>query len=82
MRVCKICPEYTKYVLTNFLMTAVAPWYVLTFAGRGKEIMFSRRFSPGKFGGGAYVTVNSKVGSLIDWYNVQVSHLILRTNQS
>ena len=30
-----------------------------------------RRFSPGKFGGGAYVTVNSKVGSLIDWYNVQ-----------
>ncbi|KAF8202262.1 glycoside hydrolase [Pholiota molesta] len=28
-------------------------------------------FSPGKFGGGAYLTVNSKVGSLIDWYNVQ-----------
>ncbi|KAF9475014.1 glycoside hydrolase [Pholiota conissans] len=28
-------------------------------------------FSPGKFGGGAYLTVDSKVGSLIDWYNVQ-----------
>lgn len=35
------------------------------------------RFSPGKFGGGAYLTVNSKVGSLIDWYNVQVSHVAL-----
>ncbi|KAF8521728.1 glycoside hydrolase family 18 protein [Hysterangium stoloniferum] len=29
-------------------------------------------FSPGKFGGGAYLTVNRNVGSLIDWYNVQV----------
>ncbi|KAJ3815284.1 glycoside hydrolase [Lentinula aff. lateritia] len=28
-------------------------------------------FSPGKFGGGAYLTVDSTVGSLIDWYNVQ-----------
>ncbi|KAF9454330.1 glycoside hydrolase family 18 protein [Macrolepiota fuliginosa MF-IS2] len=28
-------------------------------------------FSPGKFGGGAYLTVNQNVGSLIDWYNVQ-----------
>ncbi|KAF9006140.1 glycoside hydrolase [Cyathus striatus] len=28
-------------------------------------------FSPGKFGGGAYLTVNQQVGSLIDWYNVQ-----------
>ncbi|EJD07906.1 glycoside hydrolase [Fomitiporia mediterranea MF3/22] len=28
-------------------------------------------FSPNKFGGGAYLTVNENVGSLIDWYNVQ-----------
>ncbi|KAF8967624.1 glycoside hydrolase superfamily [Flammula alnicola] len=28
-------------------------------------------FSPGKFGGGAYLTVDSTVGNLIDWYNVQ-----------
>lgn len=28
-------------------------------------------FSPNKFGGGAYLTVNKNVGSLIDWYNVQ-----------
>ncbi|KAF8809476.1 glycoside hydrolase family 18 protein [Phlegmacium glaucopus] len=28
-------------------------------------------FSPGKFGGGAYLKVDSTVGSLIDWYNVQ-----------
>ncbi|KAH8109504.1 glycoside hydrolase family 18 protein [Phellopilus nigrolimitatus] len=28
-------------------------------------------FSPGKFGGGAYLTVDKNVGSLIDWYNVQ-----------
>ncbi|KAJ3824381.1 glycoside hydrolase family 18 protein [Lentinula raphanica] len=28
-------------------------------------------FSPGKFGGGAYLTVDSTVGSLIDWYNLQ-----------
>jgi len=28
-------------------------------------------FSPGKFGGGAYLTVDKTVGSLIDWYNVQ-----------
>jgi len=28
-------------------------------------------FSPGLFGGGAYLTVESTVGSLIDWYNVQ-----------
>ncbi|KAJ3560713.1 hypothetical protein NP233_g10657 [Leucocoprinus birnbaumii] len=28
-------------------------------------------FSPNKFGGGAYLTVNSQVGNLIDWYNVQ-----------
>jgi len=28
-------------------------------------------FSPGKFGGGAYLTVESTVGNLIDWYNVQ-----------
>ncbi|KII93375.1 carbohydrate-binding module family 5 protein [Plicaturopsis crispa FD-325 SS-3] len=28
-------------------------------------------FSPGKFGGGAYLTVDQKVGSLIDWYNIQ-----------
>jgi len=28
-------------------------------------------FSPNKFGGGAYLTVNKNVGNLIDWYNVQ-----------
>lgn len=28
-------------------------------------------FSPGKFGGGAYLTVHKQVGNLIDWYNVQ-----------
>ncbi|KAF8159455.1 glycoside hydrolase [Crassisporium funariophilum] len=28
-------------------------------------------FSPGKFGGGAYLKVHQTVGSLIDWYNVQ-----------
>ncbi|KAH8112366.1 glycoside hydrolase family 18 protein [Phellopilus nigrolimitatus] len=28
-------------------------------------------FSPGQFGGGAYLTVDKNVGSLIDWYNVQ-----------
>jgi len=28
-------------------------------------------FSPNKFGGGAYLTVHSTVGNLIDWYNVQ-----------
>ena len=28
-------------------------------------------FSPGKFGGGAYLTVDKNVGDLIDWYNVQ-----------
>ncbi|KAJ4469520.1 glycoside hydrolase [Lentinula aciculospora] len=28
-------------------------------------------FSPGKFGGGAYLTVDSTVGGLIDWYNLQ-----------
>ncbi|OCB91529.1 glycoside hydrolase [Sanghuangporus baumii] len=28
-------------------------------------------FSPNKFGGGAYLTVNENVGGLIDWYNVQ-----------
>ncbi|KIK62594.1 glycoside hydrolase family 18 protein [Collybiopsis luxurians FD-317 M1] len=28
-------------------------------------------FSPGKFGGGAYLTVEATVGNLIDWYNVQ-----------
>jgi len=28
-------------------------------------------FSPGKFGGGAYLTVDKTVGGLIDWYNVQ-----------
>ncbi|KAK7061021.1 hypothetical protein VNI00_000756 [Paramarasmius palmivorus] len=28
-------------------------------------------FSPGKYGGGAYLTVHNSVGSLIDWYNVQ-----------
>jgi len=28
-------------------------------------------FSPGLFGGGAYLKVHSTVGSLIDWYNVQ-----------
>ncbi|KAF4593875.1 hypothetical protein EYR40_008670 [Pleurotus pulmonarius] len=28
-------------------------------------------FSPGRFGGGAYLTVDQQVGSLIDWYNVQ-----------
>jgi chitinase len=28
-------------------------------------------FSPGLFGGGAYLTVESTVGNLIDWYNVQ-----------
>ncbi|KAL5504980.1 hypothetical protein ACEPAH_7643 [Sanghuangporus vaninii] len=32
-------------------------------------------FSPNKFGGGAYLTVNENVGSLIDWYNVQVNGL-------
>lgn len=54
----------------------------LIFTGRKKVIYICDRFSPGKFGGGAYVTVNSEVGSLIDWYNVQVSHLILRTYQN
>ncbi|KAF5374494.1 hypothetical protein D9615_009116 [Tricholomella constricta] len=28
-------------------------------------------FSPGKFGGGAYLKVHETVGHLIDWYNVQ-----------
>jgi len=28
-------------------------------------------FSPGKYGGGGYLKVHEKVGSLIDWYNVQ-----------
>lgn len=28
-------------------------------------------FSPNKFGGGAYLTVDKNVGDLIDWYNVQ-----------
>ncbi|KAJ3795228.1 glycoside hydrolase family 18 protein [Lentinula aff. detonsa] len=28
-------------------------------------------FSPGQFGGGAYLTVDSTVGRLIDWYNLQ-----------
>ncbi|KAJ8695242.1 hypothetical protein PTI98_007853 [Pleurotus ostreatus] len=28
-------------------------------------------FSPNKFGGGAYVTINKAVGHLIDWYNLQ-----------
>jgi len=28
-------------------------------------------FSPKKFGGGAYLNVNSAVGNLIDWYNLQ-----------
>ncbi|KAF4610520.1 hypothetical protein D9613_006969 [Agrocybe pediades] len=28
-------------------------------------------FSPGRFGGGAYLKIHSTVGSLIDWYNVQ-----------
>ncbi|KAL0953844.1 hypothetical protein HGRIS_005021 [Hohenbuehelia grisea] len=28
-------------------------------------------FTPGRFGGGAYLTVHQQVGSLIDWYNVQ-----------
>ncbi|PFH51617.1 glycoside hydrolase family 18 protein [Amanita thiersii Skay4041] len=28
-------------------------------------------FSPGKFGGGAYLKVHQTVGNLIDWYNVQ-----------
>ncbi|KAF8588808.1 glycoside hydrolase family 18 protein [Ramaria rubella] len=28
-------------------------------------------FSPGLFGGGAYLTVHESVGDLIDWYNVQ-----------
>ncbi|KAG5644170.1 hypothetical protein DXG03_009011 [Asterophora parasitica] len=28
-------------------------------------------FSPGKFGGGAYLKVHKTVGSLIDWYNIQ-----------
>ncbi|KAF8521730.1 glycoside hydrolase [Hysterangium stoloniferum] len=28
-------------------------------------------FSPGGFGGGAYLTVHQHVGNLIDWYNVQ-----------
>ncbi|KAL5483523.1 hypothetical protein ACEPAI_8755 [Sanghuangporus weigelae] len=30
-------------------------------------------FSPNRFGGGAYLTVNENVGDLIDWYNVQVN---------
>lgn len=29
------------------------------------------RFSPGHWGGGAYLTVDRTVGHLIDWYNVQ-----------
>lgn len=28
-------------------------------------------FSPGRFGGGAYLTVHKEVGDLIDWYNIQ-----------
>ncbi|KAG5644175.1 hypothetical protein DXG03_009016 [Asterophora parasitica] len=28
-------------------------------------------FSPGRFGGGAYLKVHETVGSLIDWYNIQ-----------
>ncbi|KAH8107404.1 glycoside hydrolase family 18 protein [Phellopilus nigrolimitatus] len=28
-------------------------------------------FSPNKFGGGGYLTVNKNVGNLIDWYNIQ-----------
>jgi len=28
-------------------------------------------FSPGKFGGGAYLTVDATVGNMIDWYNIQ-----------
>ncbi|KAG5639657.1 hypothetical protein H0H81_008818 [Sphagnurus paluster] len=28
-------------------------------------------FSPGKFGGGAYLKVDQTVGKLIDWYNIQ-----------
>ncbi|KAF8588811.1 glycoside hydrolase family 18 protein [Ramaria rubella] len=28
-------------------------------------------FSPGLFGGGAYLTVDKNVGDLIDWYNIQ-----------
>lgn len=30
------------------------------------------RFSPSKWGGGGYLKVHNSVGSLIDWYNVQV----------
>ncbi|EIN14309.1 glycoside hydrolase [Punctularia strigosozonata HHB-11173 SS5] len=39
--------------------------YIITHAR--KQVLFS----PGKFGGGAYLTVDSDVGDLIDWYNVQ-----------
>uniref|UniRef100_A0A8H8CHD2 GH18 domain-containing protein n=1 Tax=Psilocybe cubensis TaxID=181762 RepID=A0A8H8CHD2_PSICU len=38
-------------------------------------------FSPGKFGGGAYLKVHSTVGSLIDWYNVQASLFMAFYNQ-
>lgn len=34
------------------------------------------RFSPGKFGGGGYLTVHKNVGDMIDWYNIQVSFVI------
>ncbi len=29
------------------------------------------RFAPNKWGGGGYLKVNSEVGDLIDWYNIQ-----------
>ncbi|KAG5220861.1 glycoside hydrolase [Salix suchowensis] len=39
---------------------------------QGKFILtHARMFSPNKFGGGAYVTINKAIGHLIDWYNLQ-----------
>lgn len=30
------------------------------------------RFTPNRWGGGGYLKVHQQVGSLIDWYNIQV----------
>jgi chitinase len=34
-------------------------------------------FSPGLWPGNGYLGVHAAVGSLIDWYNVQVSHDVI-----
>ncbi|TDL19831.1 glycoside hydrolase [Rickenella mellea] len=41
------------------------PTYILTHAP------VAPLFSPHKFGGGAYLTIDRNVGSMIDWYNIQ-----------